>query len=192
MMTPTELADVLVEMPMPSAVSIGFTTESYFDAIRGVVDIFASKKGLETIYITSQMPSNSIIDVLTLLEIDMKRIHFIDCVSQVMGGSVARQDNVYFVESPTMLENIMLKVEYLMRKNKGRDSVVILDAINSLAIHNNTKILSEFFHILINSLRAKNAYTIIFSMEDFSSEELKGMMSLICENVISMSGKREG
>jgi KaiC/GvpD/RAD55 family RecA-like ATPase len=93
------------------------------------------------------------------------------------------------VESPTMLENIMLKVEFLMRSIEGK-KIVLLDSINSLAIHNNTKILSEFLHIMVNNLRAKEAYTVILSVEEQSTEEINNMLGLICdESLMFTEGK---
>jgi archaellum biogenesis ATPase FlaH len=106
-----------------------------------------------------------------------------------MMGTAVRSEHVSFVESPTMLENIMLKVEYLMRSVKG-NKLVLLDSINSLAIHNNTKILSEFLHILVNNLRAKNAYTIILSVDEQSNEEITSMLGLVCDETINLVDKK--
>jgi hypothetical protein len=103
-----------------------------------------------------------------------------------MMGTSVRSEHVSFVESPTMLENIMLKVEFLMRSIEG-NKLVLLDSINSLAIHNNTKILSEFLHILVNNLRAKNAYTLILSVEEQSSEEINNMLGLVCDETINLT-----
>ena len=191
MKTPAQLSEELGELPPSSAVSLRIKGESYFDAIRGVVDIFAPKKNIDTIYITAAIPSQSIIDVLKILEIDMDHIFFVDCVSHIMMTSTKENDNVFHVESATMLENIMLKVEYLMRKTAGRNNVIMLDSINALGIHNNSKILSEFLHIFINNLRAKDAYTIILSMEEFSTEETMNMMNLVCDTTITMEDETE-
>lgn len=187
--TAAELAEELGQLPPSSAINLRVNGESYFDAIRGIVDLFAPKKEIDTIYITAAIPSQSIIDVLKILEVDMSNIYFVDCVSHIMMGSAKRYDNVFHVESPTMLENIMLRVEYLMRKTSGRGNVIALDSINALGIHNNTKILSEFLHIMINNLRAKDAYTIILSMEEFSTEETQNMMNLVCDTTIRMGGE---
>jgi archaellum biogenesis ATPase FlaH len=184
--SPSQLAEELSELP-PSAISLSIKDETYFDAIRGVVDIFASKKELNTIYISAAIPSQSIIDVLKILEIDMGDIYFVDCISHIMMGSGKKAENVHMVESPTMLENIMLKVEYLIKKGGERGNVILLDSINALAIHNSSKILSEFIHILINNLRAKNAYIIIFSIEGYSSDEIYNMMSFVCDLSLKMS-----
>ncbi|MCK5024905.1 MAG: hypothetical protein KAR56_04740 [Thermoplasmata archaeon] len=183
--SPAVLAGELAELP-PSAISLIIRDETYFDAIRGVVDIFASKKDLNTIYISAAIPSQSIIDVLNILEVSMDNIYFVDCISHIMMGNAKRHPNVYMVESPTMLENIMLKAEYLIKKGEGKPTVILLDSINALAIHNSPKILSEFVHIIINSMRAKNAYIVIFSIEGFTSDEISNMMNFVCDLNISM------
>jgi len=188
--SPSRLAEELAELP-PSAISLSIKDETYFDAIRGVVDNFATKKNLNTIYISAAIPSQSIIDVLKILEIDMSSISFVDSVSHTMMGASEKVDNVLLVESSTMLENIMLKVEYLIKRSGDQDNVILLDSINALAIHNSPKILSEFIHILINNLRAKNAYIIIFSIEGFSSDEIANMMSFVCDLNLDMNEEGE-
>src|SRR5437899_10684788 len=85
-----------------------------------------------------------------------------------------------------MLENIMLKVEFLLRKNPDRSALVVLDSINSLAIHNNTKILSEFLHILVNNLRARGAYTVIISMQEYETEEIRNMLVLVSDEALEL------
>ena len=145
--------------------------DDYLDVMRAVMDTFIVEKDLSAIYITSTIPSQSIKNVLNILEIDLDRIYFVDCISHIMMGATVRSEHVSFVESPTMLENVMLKVEYLMRSIEGK-KLVLLDSINTLAIHNNTKILSEFLHITVNNLRAKEAYTLILSVDEQSSEEI--------------------
>jgi len=187
----TMVAEALMELPESSAKSMRIRAESYFDAIRGILDGFAPEKDLDSIYVTSTIPAQSIINALEVLEVDLSRIYFVDCISQIMMGATVRHENTIYVESPTMLENVMLKVEYLIRKTRDKNNVVVLDSINSLAIHNNTKILSEFFHILVNNLRAKGAYTIIFSMEEYESEEIRNMMSLVCDEppIIAAEGE---
>lgn len=154
--------------------------DNYLDSMRATLDTFIVEKDISAIYITSTIPSQSIKNVLEILEIDLNRIYFVDCISHIMMGTAVRAERVHFVESPTMLENIMLKVEFLMRSIEGK-KLVLLDSINSLAIHNNIKILSEFLHIMVNNLRAKEAYTLILSVEEQSSEEISNMLGLVCD-----------
>jgi hypothetical protein len=178
----------LRDLPEASAIAMVINIDDYLDTMRATLDTFSVEKDLSDIYITSTIPSQSIKNVLQLLEIDSSRIYFVDCISHIMMGTAVRSEHVSFVESPTMLENIMLKVEFLMRSVKGK-KMVLLDSINSLAIHNNTKILSEFLHILVNSLRAKEAYTLVLSVEEQSSEEINNMLGLICDETLNFVKK---
>jgi KaiC/GvpD/RAD55 family RecA-like ATPase len=177
------------DLPESSAIAMLIKIDDYLDTMRATLDTFSVEKDLADIYITSTIPSQSIKNVLQILEINMERIYFVDCISHIMMGTAVRSEHVSFVESPTMLENIMLKVEYLMRSVKG-NKLVLLDSINSLAIHNNTKILSEFLHILVNNLRAKNAYTIILSVDEQSNEEINNMLGLVCDETINLVDKK--
>jgi len=90
-----------------------------------------------------------------------------------------------------MLENLMLKVEYLIRMSESKDKLVVIASINSLAIHNNNWILSEFLHILVSGLRSRDAYTVIFTVEEHSTPEINNMVSLVCDHGI-LAGKKEG
>jgi KaiC/GvpD/RAD55 family RecA-like ATPase len=181
-----EVADKLASLPDASAVALRLKSEQYFDTIQGMLDRFARKKDLEVVYVTTTIPSQSIINALEVLEIPMDHIWFVDCISQIMMSQAKRHPHAIIVESPTMLENIMLKVEFLIRKHPDRNALVVLDSINSLAIHNNTKILSEFLHILVNNLRSRGAYAVIFSMQEYETEEIRNMLVLVSDETIEL------
>jgi len=183
---PSEVAERLGSLPEASAVAMRLKADQYFDTIQGMLDRFATKKDLEVVYVTSTIPSQSIIKALEVLEIPMDHIWFVDCISQIMMSQEKRHPHAIIVESPTMLENIMLKVEFLIRKHSDRRALVVLDSINSLAIHNNTKILSEFLHILVNNLRSRGAYTVIFSMQEYETDEIRNMLVLVSDESIEL------
>ncbi len=183
---PKEVADKLSSLPEASAITMRLKADQYFDTIQGMLDRFAAKKELEVVYVTSTIPSQSIIGALEVLEIPLEQIWFVDCISQIMMAQAKRHPHAIVVESPTMLENIMLKVEFLLGKHPDRSALVVLDSINSLAIHNNTKILSEFLHILVNNLRARGAYTVIFSMQEYETEEIRNMLVLVSDETVEL------
>ena len=187
------IAKALSEMPPPSAVSLQLSVDDYVEVIRGVLDLFANKKEMDTIYVTATISSEAIKRVLEALDIDTSRIFFVDCISHIMMGATSAQqdDHTTLVESPTMLENLMLKVEYLIRRSESKDKLVVIDSINSLAIHNSNWILSEFLHILVSGLRAREAYTVVFSVEEHSTPEINNMVSLVCDHVLRASSKED-
>ncbi len=185
--------DELMEAPPSSAVSLQMSIDHYLDVLRGVLDLFASKKEADVIYVTSTISFDAIKRVLEALDIETSRVFFVDCISHMtMGASSGKMDeHTTLVESPTMLENVMLKVEYLIRLSEASEKIVVLDSINSLAIHNNNWILSEFLHILVSGLRARNVYTVILSVDEHSTPEINNMVNLVCDQGIRTNLKEE-
>ena len=190
--TAENIARQLNEQSPGSAVSLQMNVDSYLDVLRGVLDMYAGKRDMDTIYVTATISFEAIKRVMQALDIDMSRVYFVDCISHIMMGTEAAQKDsqASLVESPTMLENIMLKVEYLIRRSQSKEKLVVIDSINSLAIHNNNWILSEFLHILVSGLRAKEAYTVILSVEEHSTPEITSMVNLVCDQGIR-AGKEE-
>ena len=187
------ISDELMEVPPSSAISLQMSVDHYLDVLRGVLDLFATKKDADVIYVTATISYEAIKRVLDALDIDTERVYFVDCISHLMmGASSGRTDeHTSLVESPTMLENVMLKVEYLIRLSEAGQKVVVIDSINSLAIHNNNWILSEFLHILVSGLRARNVYTLILSVEEHSTPEISNMVNLVCDAGIRTTAQPE-
>ncbi|MDD1768220.1 MAG: hypothetical protein LUQ27_06640 [Methanomassiliicoccales archaeon] len=185
------LAAQLEELSPSSAVSLQMSVDNYLEVLRGMIDLFANRKGMDTVYVTATISFEGIKRILQALDIDTSKICFVDCISHIMMGASASQldEHTTLVESPTMLENLMLKVEYLLRRSQAKEKLVIIDSINSLAIHNNNWILSEFLHILVSGLRAKDAYTIILSVEEHSTPELNNILNLVCDQGLRATGK---
>ena len=182
-----QILESLKDIPESSVIALEANSDAYFDVIRAITEKIPRHKNLDVIYINSTLPANSIINVMELLEINRDNIYFVDCASSVLLTQNVQNGHVLFVESPTMLENIMLKVEFLMRKlDKNKGKLIFIDSINSLAIHNTLSILSEFMHILFNNLRSKGAYTIVLSIKEQSSDEISKALTMVCDEKIDV------
>jgi KaiC/GvpD/RAD55 family RecA-like ATPase len=188
MISAQQIANELSETPPASAVSLQMSVDNYLDVIRGVIDLFANKKDMDVIYVTATISSDAIKRVLEALDIDSSKVYFVDCISHIMMGAQSAQQD----EHTTLVENLMLKVEYLIRRSGSKDKLVVIDSINSLAIHNNNWILSEFLHILVSGLRSREAYTIILSVEEHSTPDINNMVNLVCDHGIHAGKKKEG
>lgn len=185
-----KVASELEEILPSGAVSLQVGVDYYLDAIRAVLDIYSSNRDVQIIYVTSTISSQAILDILKVLEIDSSKVFFVDCISHTMMGAAVRESPALFVESPTMLENIMLKTEYLLRKGTSAEKIVLLDSVNSLAIHNSNFVLSEFLHIFVSSLRSKEVNTLILTVIEHTTPELNNIVNLVCDSIIRV--KEEG
>lgn len=187
-----ELPEKLETLEPGSAVALKVDVDVYFDVITSLTYDFPKDRDMQVIYTTSTISSSTIIKMLDALEINRDKINFVDAVSYMTMGGAEKKESVIFVESPTMLENISLKVEYLLRKYDLEENMVVLDSIDSLAIHNDNRILSEFLHILISSLRSHDCFTFILSVSEQDSEEIHNMLSMVCDDFIAVGRSNEG
>lgn len=185
------LSGKLESLEKGSAVALKVDVDAYFEVITTLTDNFPRNRDTQVIYTTSTISSKTIIDVMNAFEISKDNIHFVDAVSYMTMGTAKQDESVTFVESPTMLENIMLKIEYLLKKYPNDENSVVLDSIDSLAIHNNNRILSEFLHILISSLRSHDCYTFILSVSEQESEEIDNMLMMVCDDFIEVTSEKE-
>lgn len=188
------MADVAVEVGRrldetgPSVATVmQFPMSQYFEVLRGLVD-FARTRGLGLVYITAAVPARTISLTFDALDIDSSNITFIDCISQMMMSERDESGKAIYVESPTVLENIILKVAFLMRKANGTQQLVVVDSINSLSLHNDAKMLSEFLHVLISSLSSKDAYPVMLATNESMRPEIAEMLALVCDQVVELSG----
>ncbi len=168
------------------SVVLNINMEGYFDVLTGLVDTFSKKKGLNCIYIASSVSASTISSALTSLDISTKSMYFVDCVSYGVMESLDGGDNTVYVESQTMLENIVLKVEYMFKMLEGKPSLVILDSINSMAMNNGTNILSEFVQVLSTMIKSKGAYIAILSVDEQLKPDLREMLSLVSDQIVTI------
>ena len=114
----SDVAKKLFDLQDVSCIAVHLKAENYFDTLRATIDNFAAKNKLHSIYVTFTIPSQSIISALEALEVSLTKVHFIDGISNIMMSAPVRTEKTVFIESPTMLEYVMLKIEFILRKIK--------------------------------------------------------------------------
>ncbi|MGD9962686.1 MAG: hypothetical protein AB7S97_02130, partial [Thermoplasmata archaeon] len=64
------IARQLNELSPGSAVSLQMSVDSYLDVMSGVIDLYAGKRDMDTIYVTATISFEAIKRVMQALEID--------------------------------------------------------------------------------------------------------------------------
>jgi KaiC/GvpD/RAD55 family RecA-like ATPase len=190
MTLPEQIASTLKELSDTSAVSLITDISNYFTAMKEVVS-YTQEEKLNCVYITSTIPSSVIMEQLADEDLSIDHIYFVDCISFMVGKAPEASDQVLYIESPTMIESIMLKVHTLLKRLGDEPKVVFLDSINTLSLHNDEKVMQEFVHYLINALRVRGVPSIVLSIEDQTPEDLEIILKLVCDEVIEASGEEE-
>ncbi len=192
---PVDVAEHLRNLPQGGALALKMGGAEYADnylaALAAVLRDYAMEVDGYSIYVSITNPSLLVNSLLTSLDIPADRVFFVDAISHIMMAGQEKIPNASYVESPTMLENIMLRVEYFLRKSSAARKIVVLDSVNSLSIHNDAGILSEFFHIMVNNLKSRGITIVILAVAEEMSPEMDNILSLVCDDTVVLKATGE-
>ena len=188
----SEIADRLRAYTIGGTVALRLGSKDYADNYLAALGLTVRDLGGETnshtIYVSVTNPASLVWSLLQALDIPSARLSFVDAISHLMMSYENVLPNASYVESPTMLEGIMLRIEYLLRRHPSQRNMVIIDSVNSLAVHNNADVLSEFFHILVNNLKTRSVLTVLFSTSEGEGSELDRILSLVVDESFTLGG----
>ena len=132
------IAQQLAEEVTPSsAIQVRVGTSNSELIIASLLQPLIQGFEMRGVYICASRSATEIIQTLERIGIDPSGIQFIDTVSSgFIGGTTVPYPNVRFVDSPIMLESIMLQTLYHLSEYTETGNFVILDSVNALSIFN--------------------------------------------------------
>ena len=163
-----------------TTVSLG-AQKFHSDSVK-IASVLLSKK-LGGIYVTTSRPSSHIVNELEEAKADLSDLYFVDLVSMTVGGTTGDPRTLY-VESPTMLESILLNISLLERRLKSKRRFVMFDSVNGLSIYSEPKVLREFINVLGNSMRIREIYSMLLTVKEQTDEDLGSALKLLSDKVI--------
>lgn len=189
-MAEIEIGERLRALPPGSAVALKLDSREYADHYFAVLNAtlrdLGSEKDTHTIYVAVTSPASFVWNIAQALEVPADRLSFVDAISHLMMHFSDPLPNATYVESPRALEEIMLRVEYLLRRYPHPRTTVVIDSVNSLAIHNPPELLSEFFHILLNNLKSRQVLTLVLETTDEEAAAIDQMLNLVVDETIDV------
>ena len=162
--------------------TISLGAETFHEDSVKIASVLLNKK-LGGIYVTTSRPSSHIVDELEAAKADLSDLYFVDLVSMTVGGSTGDPRTLY-VESPTMLESILLNISLLERRLKSKRRFVLFDSVNGLSIYSEPKVLREFINVLGNSMRIREIYSMLLTVKEQTDEDLGSALKLLSDKVI--------
>lgn len=186
-----DIAERLRNMPGGSAVAIKLDpreyADHYFAVLNATLRDVGNERDTHTIYVTVTNPASFVWGLAQALDVPSDRISFVDAISHIMMNYSNPLPNATYIDSPRALEEIMLRIEFLLKKYPHPRSIVVIDSVNSLSIHNPPELLSEFFHILLNSLKARQALTIVLETSEEETSSVEQMLNLVADETIDIA-----
>lgn len=185
-----EIGERLRALPNASAVGVRLNpreyADDYFAVLNAALQDAGSNDHSKTIYVSVTNASSLVWSIAQTLDVPPDRLSFVDAISHTMMNYRDPLPNASYVESPRMLETVMLRIEYLLRRHPTKRTILIVDSINSLAIHNPKELLNEFLHILINNMKTREVLTLLLIVSDDPTSPLDQMVALIADEMIDV------
>ena len=148
------IADQLTEVSLNSSVQVRCGNSNSFMVTASTLIPLLQMFEMKGVYISASRGAAEVIQAFESVGIDVSQIQFIDLVSSgILGGTNVPYNNVHFVDSPIMLESILLRTLYILQTNQSERNFVFVDSVNALAIYNDDRMLAEYLHTFINTFR---------------------------------------
>jgi KaiC/GvpD/RAD55 family RecA-like ATPase len=154
-----------------------------------ILKYLLNKKRIPGIYITINRPYENMIKTLKKNGIDVKKLFFIDCITQTVGGNPEKKEGVLFVASPQSLTDIGIALSEALESIKAPDKFLFLDSLSTLLIYNNSGTIAKFSHFIASKMRLKGFKGIFISIEKETDATLIRILSQFCDKTIKFGGK---
>lgn len=111
--------------------------------------------GRSVLYLAADRPYPTLERAFQRAGVDPAKVFFLDVVSCLDGRVPASPPrNAMFLQSPTMLEMMAMRIEQVAGR-LGVQASVVIDSLNTLALYNGVPPVQEFSHYLANRLRTQ-------------------------------------
>lgn len=179
------IAEQLTEVALNSAIQVRCGNSNAFMVTASTMVPLMQMFEMGGVYISGSRSALEMIEAFETIGIDVSHIQFIDLVSSgILGGTDVDRTNIHFVDSPIMLESVLLRTLYLLRTTTLERNFVILDSVNSLAIYNEDRMLAEYLHTFINTFRQRDVLSIILNVPDQTPPLVLSNLDLYCTDLI--------
>ncbi len=179
------IAQQLSEVSLNSSVQVRVGNSNAFSVTASTIIPLMQMFEMGGVYISASRGAVEIIQAFEAIGIDVSHIQFVDLVSSgILGGTDVPYNNVHFVDSPIMLESILLRTLYILQASQSPRNFVFLDSVNALAIYNEDRMLAEYLHIFINTFRQREILSVVINVPDQTPPLVLSNLDLYCTDLI--------
>ncbi|MAV43129.1 MAG: hypothetical protein CMA30_01455 [Euryarchaeota archaeon] len=179
------ISDQLAEVSLNSALQVRCGNSNAFMVTASTMLPLLQMFEMSGVYISASRGAAEVIQAFESIGVDVSHIQFIDLVSSgILGGTNVPYSNVHFVDSPIMLESVLLRTLYILKTTNHERNFVFLDSVNALAIYNEDRMLAEYLHTLINTFRQQEVLSVILNVPDQTPPLVLSNLDLYCTDLI--------
>ena len=180
-----QIAEQLTQVSLGSSVQVRMSASNSFAVTASTMIPLMQMFEMGGVYISASRGAVEIIQAFESIGVDVSGIHFLDLVSSgVLGGTDVPYSNITFIDSPIMLESILLRSLYTLRTVSSARNFVFLDSVNALAIYNDDRMLAEYLHTFINTFRQREVLSVMLNVPDQTPPLVLANLDTYCTDLI--------
>ena len=179
------IAEQLTQVSLGSSVQVRMSSANAFALTASTMIPLLQMFEMGGVYISASRGAVEIIQAFAAIGLDVSNLHFLDLVSSgVLGGTDVPYSNITFIDSPIMLESILLRTLYTLRTVDNQRNFVFLDSVNALAIYNDDRMLAEYLHTFINTFRQREVLSVILNVPDQTPPLVLANLDTYCTDLV--------
>ena len=179
------IAEQLTQVSLGSSVQVRMSSANAFAVTASTMIPLMQMFEMGGVYISASRGAVEIIQGFEAIGVDVSNIHFLDLVSSgVLGGTDVPYSNITFIDSPIMLESILLRTLYTLRTVDNQRNFVFLDSVNALASYNDDRMLAEYLHTFINTFRQREVLSVILNVPDQTPPLVLANLDTYCTDLV--------
>ena len=179
------IAEQLTQVALSSSIQVRMSAANSFAVTASTMVPLMQMFEMGGVYISASRGAVEIIQAFESIGVDVSNIHFLDLVSSgVLGGTDVPYSNITFIDSPIMLESILLRTLYTLRTVTNQRNFVFLDSVNALAIYNDDRMLAEYLHTFINTFRQREVLSVILNVPDQTPPLVLANLDTYCTDLV--------
>ena len=179
------IAEQLTEVSLNSSIQVRCGNSNSFMVTASTMIPLMQMFVMGGVYICATRGAVEIIEAFEAIGVDVSNIQFVDLVSSgILGGTEVPYTNITFVDSPIMLESVLLKTLYILRIANTERNFVLIDSVNALSIYNEERMLAEYLHTFINTFRQREVLSVILNIPDQVPPSVLSNLDLYCTDLI--------
>lgn len=140
---------------------------------------------ISIIYISVSKPAMTRKEELADRGIDDDRVFFIDGSKS---EDKVRQKNVVYVNPANLTDLSISLMQAVESLNEKRSVVVLLDAIESLGLYNDTQTYQQFIHVMCSKLRQHGVPVLLIGTRDSIDEQMQSLITQFTDDTFDPGG----
>ncbi|MDD5148447.1 MAG: hypothetical protein PHH08_03195 [Candidatus ainarchaeum sp.] len=184
LVSPTRAIDLIIQKnleQMPDSYVVLFLEKiEQYSVINVRLASYLAKNRIPGVYVTTNKPVKSLIEVFKNEKIDAKNFLFADGITRMNGAEPVEGENCIYVDSPKNLIDLSIAIETQMQKIKGTNRFVLFDSLSTLLVYNKPTVVAKFMHAIASKIRAWRAKGVFLMIQE-KDEEVTKIIAQFCD-----------